>query len=102
MDSSEVAQNLVSPLMAGDSHRSRVTFMADAWGECGLREKRRRMVGKEEVEKGSASAAWRGRKVGSFCSELILAARKLMSMVMLGFRSFSNKKRPLGGRQIII
>lgn len=61
MDSSDVAQVLISPGKALDSHSVRVFFMEEAISELGSTERRERMSGSLDEEKGIESATWLGR-----------------------------------------
>ena len=87
MDSSDVAQRLLSPAMAGASHTARVFLMAVALSELGLIERRERISGSLEELKGMESAAWRVR------SE-VPAERVNCSVIFEpGWRFFSEKKK---------
>ncbi|CAA6665962.1 unnamed protein product [Spirodela intermedia] len=88
MDSSEVAQKLVSPATAGSSHLCRVFSMAAAFSEWGSTERRLSMSDILAEEKGMELATERGRK-----AELDAVLVKCRFILDPGTRSFSWKKR---------
>ncbi|KAE8692648.1 hypothetical protein F3Y22_tig00110831pilonHSYRG00331 [Hibiscus syriacus] len=88
IDAIDVAQNLISPLIAGVSHSRSVASIALAWGEFCEKEKNRNRLGSSVNEKGMASASSRGKNRGDVDETFL---RKYMDIEFLTSRSFKVK-----------
>jgi hypothetical protein len=86
MDSSDVAHRLTSPGKASASHSARVFLIEAAFSELGSMEKRERISGRLDEEKGTVSATCRGRS-----REPAVARIKWSVIVDPGWRLFSKK-----------